>query len=114
MKMYHAMIEGAPPSSSTVGASAEAHQLASSLSLVLQEATNKNFQGGSLRSNNISLGSLVEVLTQVYEQCGFSSDASVTPLQMLSKIEASTTGWYSGCPPRYRFRTSHRRQHQQL
>jgi hypothetical protein len=57
---------------------------------MLQEATSKNFEGGSgVGSQAISLGSLVETLTRVYEQCGFSSDASVTPLHMLSKIEAS-------------------------
>lgn len=59
-----------------------------------QEATTRNFQGGGCGGAHaaVSLGALVETLTRVYEQCGFSADASVTPLQMLAKVEVRLLG----------------------
>lgn len=63
----------------------------------LQDATSKNFEGGgSGTGSSVSLSSLVEVLGCVYEQCGFSGDASVTPLQMLSKVEVGCLLGYGG------------------
>ena len=42
-----------------------------------------------MNNQPLTLASLVETLTRVYELCGFCADASVTPLQMLAKVEVS-------------------------